>query len=132
MTNQRRLHHSCVWGENRMNWTKEKLDELATALKNLNDQNIGWLAIVCTNSFEAEGDTYRDLSLQREAATDLPKLIAALEAVDIKVRETMEVYIGSEGFHPKTAPEAYLQQEFKRMYDAATEALQAIKEVRGE
>lgn len=44
------------------------------------------------------------------------KLLTALE-------EIREVYAGSEGFIPETAPEAYIQKLFREKYDIAVKAL---------
>ena len=41
------------------------------------------------------------------------------------VHQITEVYIGSDGFKPETAPEAYQQHLIKQMYDEATKALEA-------
>ena len=60
---------------------------------------------------------HEELERQRLAAAD------RIEALEAGLREVFEEWVGSEGFIPETAPEAYLLQLTKRMADIARAAL---------
>lgn len=64
----------------------------------------------------------------RLIAKDGSEILRMLEnaqdsGVLLKVREAYEVYAGMEGFISETAPEAYVQQEIKRMADILSRIL---------
>jgi len=57
---------------------------------------------------------------------DILKICRAASTPSAEVRalrEIREIYCNMEGFIPETAPEAYVLQEIKKMYDTAVEAL---------
>lgn len=90
-----------------MNWTKENLDELAEALREISKrQGSGYF-------------THPDIVTLQNAATDLPKILAALGVALASLNECDEAmeYM-SEYDIPLNMPER------------VKEALQAIKEVR--
>ena len=45
-------------------------------------------------------------------------------------KEIIEIYAGMEGFIPETAPEAYLQNMLKKMYDCAVQPDTMLDDVR--
>lgn len=44
-----------------------------------------------------------------------------------RLQEIAEIYIGMEGFTPKTAPEAYLQDNLKEMYKEIEKLITILK-----
>lgn len=66
------------------------------------------------------------LTRQNEKTAKLEKRLAGAEKA---LREIYEVYAGSDGFIPETAPEGYQQRLIKQMADIASDALaQTAKE----
>ena len=56
--------------------------------------------------------------------TKCPNCAASTPSAEVRaLREIREIYCNMEGFIPETAPEAYVLQEIKKMYDTAVEAL---------
>ena len=70
----------------------------------------------CSSGMMPDAEFLKAIKPQMEDASTPSAEIRAL-------REIREIYCNMEGFIPETAPEAYVLQEIKKMYDTAVEAL---------
>lgn len=108
-------------GTNPLRFTVEQLETLIEAAEGEERiQSALTTALVYFRKHDLIVEEVGKLILKEPPHQDAEVLVKALE-------EIREIYVGSEGFIAETAAEAYLQQEFRKQYDVAVEALTAWK-----
>jgi hypothetical protein len=69
-----------------------------------------------TDALFKEYEEIKDVAL---VESEIRKIERELAAAQARLHEIAEIYTGSEGFIPNTAPEDYQQRLLKQMYEVA-------------